>query len=277
MKKFDVQGHRGCRGSFPENTIVAFEEALRLGVTTLEMDVVITGDGEVLVSHEPFMSHEYCLDPQGNAIPEQEALKHNIYLMSLAEVQQYDCGSAIHPRFPQQQKVKAIKPLLSEVIAFAESYAIRHHRPLPYYNIEIKSTVEGDGIFHPPVHQFASMVMSVIDNFEIHDRTTIQCFDVRALQYLKEQEVPLKLSLLVENDRGAQQNISELGFLPEFYSPDYLLIKDTEIDWLQSMGIGVLPWTINQQTDMIRFLEMGVEGIITDYPAMLIELMNAKS
>jgi glycerophosphoryl diester phosphodiesterase len=117
IPKFDLQGHRGARGLMPENTIPAFLEALNYGVTTLELDVVITKDGEVLVSHEPYMSHEMCLKPTGETISAEEAAKYNIYKMTYAETQQFDCGMKPHPRFPEQKKIKATKPLLRNVVA----------------------------------------------------------------------------------------------------------------------------------------------------------------
>ena len=82
--------------------------------------------------------------------------------------------------------------------------------------------------------------------------------------------------IAAENEIGVQQNISNLGFIPDYYSANYQLITEIEIDWLQSMGIGVLPWTINERADMLRFLSLGVEGIITDYPALLLELVAKK-
>lgn len=276
MNQFDIQGHRGYRGLYPENTIPAFEAALKLGVTTLEMDVVITGDNKVLVSHEPFMSHEICLDPSGNEIPENKEQQHNIFKMTLEEVGKYDCGSKSHPRFPHQKKMKVFKPLLSDVIQFAEAYAVRNNSALPFYNIEIKSTVEWEQEFHPHHTVYADLLVNEILAAKISERTTIQSFDVRPLRYLKKQAIPVKLALLVENTQGAVENISELGFSPDYYSPDFHLLTAAEVKWLHSKHIGILPWTVNESHDMTALMELGVDGIITDYPEKLIALMKSK-
>ena len=104
IPKFDIQGHRGARGLEPENTIPAFILALDSGVTTLELDVVITKDKQVVVSHEPWISSSICLDTAGNAIPEKDEKKLNIYQMTYDQVAKYDCGSKGNDKFPQQEK-----------------------------------------------------------------------------------------------------------------------------------------------------------------------------
>ena len=165
MKKpattFDFEGHRGCRGLMPENTIPAFVKAIMLGVTTLEMDVVISKDEKVVVSHEPYMSHEICLSPDGLSIPAAEELKHNIYAMTYERIMLYDAGSKFHPRFPQQQKINISKPLLEEVIKVSEATMVQYNARL-FYNIEVKSTLEGDDVFHPPPSRYCDLLMEVL-------------------------------------------------------------------------------------------------------------------
>jgi glycerophosphoryl diester phosphodiesterase len=97
---FDWQSHRGARGLYPENTTGAMLEALKYPINTLELDVVVTADKKVIVSHEPWMSDEICLDPDGKSF---EGKKYNISKMSLKDVQEFDCGSKPHPRFPRQR------------------------------------------------------------------------------------------------------------------------------------------------------------------------------
>jgi len=156
-QEFDIQGHRGCRGLLPENTIEAFKKAIDLGVTTLEMDVVISKDNQVLLSHEPFLSHEIALDLNGNEIAEKEEKNFNLYQMNYAQIKQYDCGSKIHPRFSEQEKIKTFKPLLSEVIDFAESYIQKNYpgRKIQY-NIETKSDPKGNNLFHPKPKEYVN-------------------------------------------------------------------------------------------------------------------------
>ncbi|HYO20902.1 MAG TPA: glycerophosphodiester phosphodiesterase family protein, partial [Flavisolibacter sp.] len=110
ISTFDKQGHRGCRGLMPENTIAAMKKAIDLGVTTLEMDVVITADEKVVLSHEPFFNHEITTKPDGSYVKEAEEKTLNIYQMTYDRVKSFDIGLKPHPRFPQQQKLPAVKP-----------------------------------------------------------------------------------------------------------------------------------------------------------------------
>jgi len=170
---FDTEAHRGGRGLMPENTIPAMLNGLSLGVTTLEMDAVITKDKQVILSHEPFFNHEITTRPDGGFIEEKEERKYNIYTMSYAETQQYDVGMKAHPRFRQQQKVAAAKPLLSRVIDSAEAFAIKTHRALPFYNIETKTQALTDNIYHPAPDEFVQLLMQVITEKKVAGRVII--------------------------------------------------------------------------------------------------------
>jgi glycerophosphoryl diester phosphodiesterase len=265
-KTIDFQGHRGCRGLLPENTIPGFLKALDLGVTTLEMDVVITADKKVILSHEPWFSHEICLDPQGNEISEDDERNHNIYKLTYAETQRYDCGSKVHPRFLQQQKMHATKPLLADVILAAEAHAVAAKRPLPFYNIETKSLPERDEIFHPGPEEFSSLLADVIITSGISDRAIIQSFDVRTLQALRRSNPDIALALLIENNLTPEANLDLLGFIPEIYSPDYALVDEELVAFCKSKDMKLIPWTVNDAAEMKKLISMGVDGIISDYP-----------
>ncbi len=264
---FDWQGHRGARGLMPENSIPAFRKALDLGVTTLELDVVISKDKQVVVSHEPFFSADICNDPSGNSIQKGEEKRRNIYGYTYDEIRQFDCGSRGNPRFPEQQKQKVNKPLLSDVIREMEAYRREKNLPAFGYNIEIKSTPAGDNVYHPAVSEFSDLVYRVISAQLPPERFTLQSFDFRVLKYWHEKYPAAKLVALVENMRGVENNLAELGFTPAVYSPYYILLtgKDT-VDRIHRLGMKVIPWTVNEPTDMKRLKEWGVDGIITDYP-----------
>lgn len=272
--QFDIQGHRGCRGLMPENTIPAFLKALELGVTTLEMDVVITADNQVLVSHDPFMSHEICLTPTGAEISEKDEKSFNIYQMNSPQAMSFDCGTKRHVRFANQQKMKIGKPLLADVIDSVEAYVSTHNLKPVFYNIETKCTPAGDGVFHPAPEKFADLLLAVIKLKNIESRTFVQSFDVRTLKYLKQQNAPVKLILLVENMKGIKANLERLGFNPDVYSPDYKLLNTHSIKKLHQSGIKVIPWTVNEVDDMKDLINAGVDGIITDYPDRLIQLLD---
>ncbi|MEL6591449.1 MAG: glycerophosphodiester phosphodiesterase family protein [Bacteroidota bacterium] len=271
-RPLDIQGHRGCRGLLPENTIPAFRKALELGVQTLELDVVISGDGRAVVSHEPFFNHEMSLKPDGSEISEEAEREHNIYQMDYATIQAYDVGQKPHPRFPDQQKMLAVKPLLSDVIADAEAYAMELGRELPFYNIETKSTPAGDSIFHPAPEPFVDLLMAVVLEAGIAERTYIQSFDVRTLQVMKQKYPDVKLVLLVENEESAQANLDKLGFVPEVYSPWFKFVDETLVAFCEAENMLLIPWTLNEESEIKRALELGVDGIISDYPDRVIAL-----
>lgn len=266
VPRFDVQGHRGCRGLKPENTIPAFITALDSGVTTLEMDLAITKDKQVIVSHEPWMSAEYCLDPAGKPIKAKEEMKYNIYHMTYEEVRMWDCGSKEHPRFPQQEKMKAIKPLLSDVIIATENHIKNVTRYEVDYNIEIKSLPEGDNKFHPEPEEFSDMVYDLINQYLPMDRVVIQSFDFRVLKYWHTKYPQVRLAALVENLRTIDDNLRDLGFTPSVYSPEYTLLSKDEVKHCHDLKMRVIPWTVNDAKEMIALKGMGVDGFITDYP-----------
>lgn len=256
--EFDWQSHRGARGLYPENTVGAMKEALKYPVvTTLELDVVVSKDGEVVVSHEPWMSDEICLDSKGKVF---KGRIHNIYKMNYREIASFDCGSKKHPRFPEQKKVKEVKPLLKDLLASLKS------ANLPF-NIEIKSLPEDEAAgFQPDVASFSDKVLSVINQHLTLDQFTIQSFDWRVLKYIHHKNPKVKLVALREEKYKAQDVVKELGFDPAVFSPDYKLLTKEDIEFFQKKGIKVIPWTVNTTEEMTKLKKMGVDGIITDYP-----------
>ncbi len=266
--KFDVEGHRGARGLMPENTLPAFLRALELGVTTLEMDVVISADSQVVVSHDPWFSATFCSLPSGEPVPVEKERSYRLFDMTYDEIVRFDCGSRGHPRFPEQRKMKVAKPLLRDVIAAAEDYVRTHDRPPVWYNIETKSSPEGDGVYHPPPDVFTRLLYEVLDEAGITDRVILQSFDVRTLQYARANELGLRTALLVgqAEDAGLDANLARLGFTPDVYSPDRHLVDAALLEAAHARGMRVIPWTVNDVAEMRRLKALGVEGIITDYP-----------
>jgi glycerophosphoryl diester phosphodiesterase len=267
--KPDIQGHRGCRGLTPENTIPAMIKALQLGVTTLEMDAVITADKQVILSHEPFFSHEISLKPDGSPIAEAEEKQLNIYKMSYAETQKFDVGLKPHPRFRNQEKLKVHKPKLSDVIDSVEAYVISNHLLLPFYNIETKSAPEGDNIFHPEPAEFVNLLMNVLISKKITDRVIIQSFDTRTLKIIHAEYPSVRTALLVEGNGEFAKQVKQLGFKPSIYSPDYKLVNKKMIRYCHSKGIKLIPWTVNTEKEINDLISAGVDGIITDYPNLV--------
>lgn len=265
-QEIDIQGHRGARGLMPENSIPAFIRAIDEGVTTLELDVVITSDRRVLVSHEPFMSADICLSPIGEEIKKSEQEDYNIFQMTAAETTLYDCGSKGNPRFPDQQKMTVVKPLLVEVIDSVESYLAARKLPNVNYNIEIKSSEAGDDVFHPTFDKFSDIVYGLLSSRLPTFRYTIQCFDFRVLKYFHESYKEVKLVALVENKSGIEANLASMGFTPQAYSPYHALLTKSDVDFCHEKGMRVIPWTVNDRKTMEKLVGWGVDGIITDYP-----------
>lgn len=278
IPSFDLQGHRGCRGLMPENTITAMRHALALGVTTLEMDVVISADKEVVVSHEPFFHHEISRDPNGNPIAANKELSHNIFQLNYEDIKRYDVGLQPHPRFPHQQKMAASKPRLAELIDSVEQFIQQHQLPRCWYNIETKSNPATDGIFHPAPAAFVDQLIAVLQAKQVLHRTIVQSFDVRTLQYLHQQYPHVSTALLIEDDdkRSLAVQLQRLGFTPSIYSPYHGHVTTELVQGCHQQGMRVIPWTVNILPRMQELKAMGVDGIISDYPNLFTELAHAK-
>lgn len=268
QKNFDKQGHRGCRGLMPENTIPAMLHALDLGVTTLELDVVITKDKQVLVSHEPFFNHEISTKPDGSFVTALKEKSLNIFQMTYDEVKKFDVGLKPHPRFTQQKKIAAVKPLLKDLFDSVTVYLQSHSRPQPYYNIETKCLPIGDNRFHPKPAEFVELLMAVVKEKKLEERVIIQSFDFRTLQYLHQHYPQMKTAMLIEDNdkRGIEKQIKALGFVPTIYSPHFSLVNAELISYCHSKKIKVIPWTVNAKEEIEQLKKMGVDGVISDYP-----------
>lgn len=276
----DVQGHRGCRGLMPENTLPAFEKAWELGVTTLEMDVVVTRDSQIVVSHEAWFSHEFCSKPDGSPITEAEEKQFNIYQMDYAEVMRYDCGERVHPRFAQQQKLPVFKPLLSAVIEhMEEQYALgQYGSRLPRYSIELKT--EPGSAFNPVPKEFVRLVVAELkaldENNEMGllNRINLQSFDLEVLREIRRQDRSMPIALLVEEGDKYMTQLSEFGDYPDILSPDFTQVDADMLSFAATKNMKVIPWTVNEVEDMRRLVKLGVHGIITDYPDRLVALLE---
>lgn len=268
LPQFDRQGHRGSRGLMPENTIPAMQKAIDLGVTTLEMDAVISKDKKVVVSHDPYFNADITTPPGGKTLSKEEGSKLWLYSMDYDSIKKYDVGLKPHPGFPKQQKISVYKPLLSELIRSAEEYAKQKGAAPLWYNIETKTKPGGDGIVHPAPVEFVDLLVAVIQQQGISRRTVIQSFDVRTLQVVHEKYPFFKTSLLIENTdkRTLEDQLKELGYVPTVYSPHYSLVTAQLIKTCHEKGMKIIPWTINTKEEIERIKSLGVDGIITDYP-----------
>lgn len=268
MPVFDKQGHRGCRGLMPENTIPAMLRAIEIGVTTLEMDAMITKDEKVILSHDPYFNHNITTKADGTFIDANEEKNYSIYGMTYTQTLQYDVGMKPLAGFPRQQKIPVHKPLLSDVIDSVETFCGKEKRSLPFYNIETKSDPATDNIFHPTPEKFVDKLMEVIYRKGIAERVIIQSFDFRTLKIMHQKYPSVKTAALIEltDKRRVDEQLKELGFTPTIYSPEASLVSKELITHCHKISMKVIPWTVNDKDRIEYFRSLGVDGIITDYP-----------
>lgn len=274
----EVHGHRGCRGLRPENTLPAFLHALTLGVDVLELDVVISADHQVVVSHEPWLNPIICLDSEGQSInPAQNHSRFNLYQLPYATIRRCDCGQLRHPDFPEQVAQTAYKPLLREVLVAVETATTQLRRPPVGYSVELKSTPGGDTIFHPAPAVFLPLVLAELAAAQVLPRTTLLCFDARILRLVHQHHSCLATCLLVEADQPWLVSLRQLGFVPTAFGPDFRTVNADAIRELHAAfpALRLIPWTVNELSDMRHLRDLGVTGMTTDYPNRLLALLAA--
>lgn len=263
----DWQGHRGARGLLPENTIPAFLRALSYPeVQTLEMDVVISADDRVIVSHEPWMSAEICTGPGGKKLSAKEEDRIKIIELTADQIAAYDCGQLPHPRFPDQAKRPATKPTLAAVFAAVDRYCVQNERPSPRYNIELKYEAEHEGVYVPSRDRFVDLVLEDLDAWGHPEMVTLQCFDPPTLKVINDKRPKIQLAYLDEFPGDLKAKMDAIGFVPPLYSPYYIHVDHDIMAQANELGMQVVPWTVNTAADMQKMLALGVSGIITDYP-----------
>ena len=304
QQKLDVQAHRGGMALLPENTIPAMLNAVKLGAKTLELDVVISADGKVVVSHDGYMSAAFMTKPNGTEITKEEEKSLSLFQMSYDSIRRYQSGIKTHPMFPAQLKLKTYKPLLNDLIDSVEAYVKANKLKPIYYNIETKCSPAGDGKYNPSPEVFVKTMMDVINKKGIKKRVIIQSFDIRTLKILHQTEPKLKLALLVQgkmnlteeqlkkyglsakevedyfkqlstNKGGLEGDIAVLGFTPTIYSPYYSGVNAEMVKKVHEKNMLIVPWTVDKEEDMIALGKLGLDGIITNCPDVLIKLFGS--
>lgn len=271
VEGIDVQAHRGGAGLMPENTIIAMKKALDLGVNTLEFDLQLSGDGQVVVSHDNYFHPRYSTRPDGSYVREEDP-KEYLYTMPYDSIARYDVGLKPNTVWPGQKKVAAIKPLAGDLIDFTELYA---QEPVNY-NIEIKSWPgDGEGTLWPDYKTFCDSCIPLLLSKKLGDRLIVQSFDTRALEYMHRKWPRLTLSFLTEDDEtDIEEILSKLSFKPDWWSPHYSVVTPENVAYCHSRGIGVVPWTVDDPDEIRRMVDCGVEAIISNYPDRLIEIVR---
>lgn len=267
---FSTEGHRGARGLMPENTVLAMKKAIDLGVTTLEMDTHVTKDAEVVVTHDDYLSPAFMLDAQGKELLPADARKYPVYQMTYSQLKSFDLGSKYYPAFPQQEKIKTFIPRLEELIDSVQHYLATTGKKQMFYNIETKCGPEGDGVLNPDPETFVKLLMDVIGKKGITPFVVIQSFDKRTLKVLNEKYPEVRTSYLVANKKSFEENIADLGFSPFILSPAYKMVNAELVQKCHDQGIKVIPWTVNSAAEIQALKDLKVDGIISDYPNLLV-------
>ncbi len=269
---FSTEAHRGGRGLMPENTIPAMLNAIDLGITTLEMDTHISSDGKVFLAHDHYINPSFTLDENGREIPETDDKKHILYQMKYEQIRKYDVGSKINSNFPDQKKFKTYIPLLSDLLDAVQTHIKDNNKNQIFYNIETKSIVSGDNKLHPEPEKFVDILVKVVEKKKLIPWVVIQSFDVRTLQVLNRKYPHIKTSFLIGNTQSFEENMKLLGFKPFIISPNAKLVTAEFVNKSHQQNLKVIPWTVNTKEDIEKLKALGVDGIISDYPNLLVNL-----
>ncbi|MEI7012443.1 glycerophosphodiester phosphodiesterase [Leptospira licerasiae] len=277
----DLQGHRGARGLKPENTWPAFEEALSQGMTTLELDTVLTKDQKIIIHHDSESNPALCSKKDGS-----EIISKSIYELTLAELKQLDCGAKKNPKFPEQISVPGTELLtIQEFFEKVQTWERTGKRKIiPKFNIETKfPNDEQSQVSNEILEAHVSLLIKAIEAAKVVDRTTIQSFYLPALPLAKKKNPKIQTSALfsLTYPQGAAMKFGLGGSRRELVlnqtkelkadiiSPYFLYVTDEFVSKAHSLGIKVIPWTVNDTGEMERLIKAGVDGIITDYPDRL--------
>lgn len=272
LPSFYKVGHRGTRGLMPENTIPSMIKAIETGANTIEFDVHITKDGQVVVYHDASFNPAYTTMPDGAEIPTASRADYTFYKMDYSRIRQFVIGEKPYPEFPQQQRIKSYAPLLSEMIDSVETYTKAHHLAPVFYLLEIKSSAKTDGTEQPAPEEYIDKLMAVKNMLPLGNRLIIQSFDARPLQVLHRRYPAITLGFLTyDKEVNPAKQLDLLGFTPQFYNPFYQFTTPALLTLCHSRKIQVVPWTVQEAAEMKKLKEMGVDGIISDYPVRFAE------
>jgi glycerophosphoryl diester phosphodiesterase len=288
----DLQGHRGARGLAPENTLAGFAAALAVGVTTLELDTVVTRDDVVVISHDPLLNPSITRDAGGRFL---EGPGPAIRSLSLPELQRYDVGrlrpdSRYGQNHPEQRAADGERiPTLASLF---EAVARRGDKRVRF-NIETKSSPLQPAL-SPEPEDFVRLLLEVVDSHAVRDRISLQSFDWRTLAAARRlaPEVP-RVYLSAQQSWGNQVadprwtgglSLAEHGSVPRMvkiaggtiWSPFYGDLSEAALQEARALGLQVVVWTVNEHAHIERMIDLGVDGIISDRPDRVRAAMIAR-
>jgi glycerophosphoryl diester phosphodiesterase len=299
QKMFELSAHRGGRGLCPENTLASFSNALAIGVTTLEMDVAVTKDRVVVISHDPHLDPNITRGPDGQWIGKERKL---IKSMTLKELQAYDVGrvkpgSALAAEFPRQKPIDGTRiPPLGSVLDLVKASGNKD----VFVSVELKYDPTDASLPTPEREPYAKALIEVLRTGGFANRSTIQSFDWEILQIVQRlaPEIPgvyltsgyneddtLNVGKTELSKWTGRFNVNNYGGSVvkaikaaggTLWSPDRRGLTATQIKEAHEAGIGVIVWTVNDEDEMAKLIDMDVDGIVTDYPDILRKVLVAK-
>lgn len=274
-KNFDFQGHRGARGLAPENTWPAFQTSLQYDVDTLELDIHVTKDKQLIIHHDHKVNSDICQFSNEKSIPEKR-----IRFWTLDELKNLDCGSKKNPRFPDQKLYPGTSLItLDELFEKIREYEKKHPaKKKVFFNIETK--IENGIDTEKDKEEFAELLVRSIHDSGMIERSTIQSFDLEILPFIKNYNPNLKTAALFSPGywkgfwlktgilNSERKRIIEKAAQvhADIISPHYVYINKEFIKLANEKKLRVIPWTVNDKKTMIRLIRLKIDGMITDYP-----------
>lgn len=258
-RKILVHGHRGARAMRPENTIPAFQYAIAAGVDVLELDMAVTKDDILVISHDPILEAPVCKGPRPSAV---------IHELTLAQVREWECGVG-NPNFPKQIAIPGTHiPTLDEVLELGANNQVQ-------FNIETKIFADHPELTPSP-EDFCKLVLAQVKKHHLESRVILQSFDFRTLHAMKKMEPSIRLSALYT---GPPKDFVEIAREAGagIVSPEYHLVTPQQVKAAHAAGLEVVPWTSNKPEEWDQLIAAGVDAIISDDPAALIAHLAARS
>ncbi len=255
-----VHGHRGARAVLPENTMPAFEYAIALGVGAIELDVVVTSDDVVVVSHDATMNPKFCRGPAGSQV---------IRELTLEELHRWDCGAVTNPDYPRQRAIPGTRvPTLAEVLRRARPSNVELHIEMKMFPLQPE--------FTPPLDRFAELVLSEIYGVGMAQRVAVLSFDFEALHAVRRLDAAMSLCALYEPGDADFVELAEAAGA-SIVSPHHSIVTTEKTAAVHAAGLRVVAWTANEPHDWNRLIAAGVDAIVTDDPAALIAHLKSRS
>lgn len=255
---FKIHGHRGSRGTHPENSLAAFKEALSSGADFIELDLVLNSQGIPIVSHDPVISYDLCVDENRKPLTKPFPISR----LNLAQIKKFQCGGVPHPSFPEQKLEAQSLLTLEEFLQWFST------QPAPQVKLNLETKMGSPkGLKKPSPDLFVEAILKLLNKYQLTDRTVLQSFDFRTLQAAKTKEPKLALSLLFERADNFCEKAKSIQ--SQMISPEFSLLTEKEVKKCHSLGIEVHPWTLNQESQWKIAAQWKVDGVITDYPRRL--------